>query len=241
MPAATNQPPNVRTETAVRASRQTSAICGQRGIGIELASGHDLCVAANNLSASLTGASMRFTHRDADVADLPRIVEIYNSAVLTRESTCDLEPITAGDRIPWFVKHAGSRRPIWVTEDTDAPDAGVIGYLAFGYFMNERPGYFGTSDLAIYLHPSYQGKRLGTYFLGEAIRHAPTLDIEVIAVTIFGSNTASLRLFERCGFERWGFMPRVARLGELERDLVMMGRRITRRHLAGSPAVSGIG
>jgi phosphinothricin acetyltransferase len=48
----------------------------------------------------------------------------------------------------------------------------VVGYVGFHYFMNERPGYSITSDLAIYLHPDYQGRRLGTYLLGEAIREA---------------------------------------------------------------------
>lgn len=172
---------------------------------------------------------MRFIRRDATIEDLPRIVEIYNLAVVTRESTCDMEPITVAAREQWFLKHSGSRRPIWVAEDADAPQRGVVGYLGFHYFLNERPGYYITSDLAIYLHPDYQGERLGTYLLGEAIRHAPVLGIEVLAVTIFASNEASLRLFERHGFERWGFMPRVARLGDIERDLVMMGRRIAER------------
>ena len=169
---------------------------------------------------------MPYTHRDAVAADLPRIVEIYNAAVATRESSCDLEPVTVASRERWFATHSGSRRPIWVAEDTAAPGRGVIGYLGFYHFMNERPGYFITSDLALYLHPDYQGRGLGTFLLGEAIRHAPTLGIETLAVTIFASNQASIRLFERHGFERWGFMPRVARLGTIERDLVMMGRRL---------------
>jgi phosphinothricin acetyltransferase len=169
---------------------------------------------------------MRFVHRDAAIGDLPRIVEIYNVAVATHESSCDVEPVTTASREPWLAKHGGTRRPIWVAEDADAPERGVIGYLGFYYFMNERPGYFITSDLALYLHPEYQGKRLGTYLLGEAIRHAPSLGIEVLAVTIFASNQPSIRLFSSHGFERWGFMPRVARLGSIERDLVMMGRRL---------------
>jgi phosphinothricin acetyltransferase len=175
---------------------------------------------------------MRFVHRQAVLEDLPRIVEIYNLAVATRESSCDLEPVTVAARERWFATHRGSRRPIWVAEDHDAPHRGVIGYLGFYYFMNERPGYYITSDLAIYLHPDYQGKRLGTYLLGEAIREAPALGIEVLAVTIFASNQSSIRLFERHGFVRWGFMPRVARLGDIERDLVMMGRRLGERPVA---------
>ena len=54
--------------------------------------------------------------------------------------------------------------------------------------------------------------------LGEAIRHAPALGVEVFAVTIFGSNSTSIRLFERHGFERWGFMRRFRSFGRAAMD-----------------------
>ena len=169
---------------------------------------------------------MRYTHKDATAADLPRIVEIYNFAVASRESSCDLEPATVASRQKSFAEHTPDHRPLWVAEDAEAPERGVVGYLGFFHFMNERPGYYITADIALYLHPDYQGKRLGTYLMREAIRHAPSLGVEVLAVTIFASNQPSIRLFEAHGFERWGYMPRVARLEQVERDLVMMGRRL---------------
>ncbi len=43
---------------------------------------------------------------------------------------------------------------------------------------------------------------------------------------IFGHNTASLALFARFGFARWGELPRVAALDGIERDLVIVGLRI---------------
>lgn len=169
---------------------------------------------------------MRFTHRHATDADLPRIVEIYNAAVATRTCSCDLDPITVDARRPSFLAHTPDHRPLWVAEDADAPALGVVGYLGFFHFMNERPGYFMTADLAIYLHPQRQRCGLGGYLLDEAARAAPGLGIEVLTATIFASNTGSLRLFEQHGFERWGFMPRVARLEGSERDLVLVGRRL---------------
>jgi phosphinothricin acetyltransferase len=44
---------------------------------------------------------------------------------------------------------------------------------------------------------------------------------------IFGHNEPSLRLFESFGFERWGFLPNVAELDGLERDLIIVGRRVS--------------
>jgi len=169
---------------------------------------------------------MRFTHRHAVEADLAPIVEIYNAAVATRTCSCDLDPITVEARRPSFLKHTPDHRPLWVAEDADAPSAGVIGYLGFFHFMNERPGYFMTADLAVYLHPDYQRCGLGSYLLGQAIEASPGLGIEVLTATIFASNVGSIRLFEKNGFERWGFMPRVARLEGSERDLVLVGRRL---------------
>lgn len=169
---------------------------------------------------------MRYVHRDAVPSDLPAIVEIYNFAVATRECSCDLEPTTVAARQESFSKHTPDHRPLWVAEDAEARERGGIGYLGFFHFMNDRPGYHITADLAIYLHPDYQNRGLGTYLLGEAIRHAPSLGVEVLAATIFASNEASIRLFAKHGFERWGYLPRVARLETIERDLVMVGRRL---------------
>jgi len=169
---------------------------------------------------------MSFLHRDAVEADLPRIVEIYNFAVATRASSCDLEPTTVEKRYLSFLQHTPRHRPLWVALDADAVDFGVVGYLGFFHFMNERPGYFITADIAVYLHPQYHNRGLGSYLLGQAIEHAPALGIEVLTATLFASNKASARLFEKFSFERWGYMPRVARLEGVELDLALVGRRL---------------
>lgn len=169
---------------------------------------------------------MPYTHRDATEADLNRIVEIYNFAVATRKCSCDLDPTTVEARRSAFLEHTPEHRPFWVAEDSTNPKLGTIGYLGFFHFMNERPGYFITADIAIYLHPEYQGKGVGTYLLGQAIEKAPPLGIETLTATIFASNEASVALFRKMGFEQWGFMPRVARLEGIEKDLVLVGRRL---------------
>ena len=43
---------------------------------------------------------------------------------------------------------------------------------------------------------------------------------------IFAHNRPSLALFEAQGSERWGRLPRVAVLDGIERDLVIVGRRL---------------
>jgi phosphinothricin acetyltransferase len=101
--------------------------------------------------------------------------------------------------------------------------------------MNERPGYFITADLAVYLHPKYQGKGLGTYLLECAVGRSAALGIETLTATMFASNDASIALFRKMGFEQWGFMPRVARLEGVEKDLILVGRRLHETRRAAVP------
>ena len=59
-----------------------------------------------------------------------------------------------------------------------------------------------------------------------SIAHAPAIRVSTLLGLIFGHNEPSLRLVEKHGFTRWGFLPRVAVLDGVERDLVIMGRRV---------------
>jgi phosphinothricin acetyltransferase len=161
------------------------------------------------------------SHRIARFEDLPAIVEIYNSTVPSREVTADTEPISVESRHAWFAEHTPDRRPLWVAEE----DGRIIGWLSYSNFYG-RPAYAGTAELSIYVHESARRKGAGRYFLEHAIAHAPALGVHTLLGFIFGHNEPSLRLFDRFGFERWAFMPRVATLDGIERDLVILGKRV---------------
>ncbi len=164
---------------------------------------------------------MSYSYRLAHFDDLPAIVAIYNSTVASREVTADTEPITVESRYTWFAEHAPERRPLWVAER----DGKVAGWLSFSDFYG-RPAYAGTAEVSIYIHEDQRGKGLGAYFLTEAITHAPTISVHTLLAFVFGHNLPSLKLFERFGFAPWANMPRVATLDGIERDLVILGKRV---------------
>lgn len=164
---------------------------------------------------------MSYTHRLARFDDLPAIVSIYNSTVPSREVTADTEPITVESRHAWFAEHTSEHRPLWVAEQ----DGKIIGWLSYSNFYG-RPAYAGTAELSIYIHEEARGKGLGRYFLSESIAFAPRVGVHTLLGFIFGHNLPSLRLFDAFGFERWANMPRVATLDGIERDLVILGKRV---------------
>lgn len=166
-------------------------------------------------------AHSAYTHRIADFSDLPAIVAIYNSTVPSRIVTADTEPVSVESRHGWFAEHAPSRRPLWVVEREER----VIGWLSYSNFYG-RPAYSGTAELSIYVDESARGQGVGRYLLEQAIAFAPEIQVHTLLGFIFGHNAPSLALFDRFGFARWADMPRVATLDGIERDLIIVGKRV---------------
>ena len=159
--------------------------------------------------------------RDALVTDLPAIVEIYNTAIRGRISTAQLDPVSVEERLPWFREHSPEAHPLWVAEIGGQ----IAGWLSFHPFIT-RCAYRGTAEISVYVSANFRRLGVGRRLIEKAIAEAPGLGLTALVGCIFGHNEPSLRLFEQLGFERWGFLPRVARVDEVERDLVMVGRHL---------------
>ncbi len=157
--------------------------------------------------------------RDAVEADLPAIIAIYNAAVATRMSTAQLEPVTVESRRHWLSEHSSDRYPFWVAEI----DGRVCAWLSFKSFL-PRCAYRGTIELSVYVDERARRRGIARKLLEAAIVCAPSLGINAMVGLIFAHNEASLELFTRLGFERWGLLPRIARLDDADRDLVIVGR-----------------
>jgi phosphinothricin acetyltransferase len=165
----------------------------------------------------------KFRHRLATLDDLPTIVAIYNSTIASREVTADTEPVSVASRLPWFHEHQPGRRPLWVIEESGRD--GIIGWISYSNFYG-RPAYSGTAEVSIYIDEAWRGKGVGRYALQEAIDFAPQVDVHTVLGFIFGHNQPSLGLFGKFGFETWANLPRVANLDGIERDLIILGKRV---------------
>lgn len=164
---------------------------------------------------------MPVVHRVATRSDLPDIVDIYNSTIPSRMVTADTEPVSIESRVRWFDEHTPNLRPLWVVEDVGR----VVAWLSFSSFYG-RPAYAKTAELSVYVHDVFRKRGLGSYLLNEALAYAPTLKVDTLLGFIFGHNEPSLAPFRRFGFSRWGELPKVAALDEIERDLIIVGRRV---------------
>ena len=166
--------------------------------------------------------------RDAEDRDLAAIVGIYNASIPGRLATADTEPIAVESRRSWLRDRDPTRHPVWVAER----EGRVVGWLSFGKFYG-RPAYAGTAELSVYVDPQAQRGRVATTLMERAFARGPGLGLSTFLGFVFAHNERSLALCRRFGFDQWGHLPRVAVLDGIERDLLILGRRLDEQVRAG--------
>lgn len=155
----------------------------------------------------------------ANKNDLTAIVAIYNQAILTRQSTADLEPTTVEAKKAWFDSFNHQERPIWKIIEREK----VVGWVALEYFYG-RPAYLHTAEISIYLDRRVQHHGLGQRAIEFVITQLASLKIDTLVAYVFGHNVPSLRLFQQNSFATWGKLPKVALIDDQKRDLIILGR-----------------
>ena len=158
--------------------------------------------------------------RNATETDLSAIVAIYNESIPSRTATADTEPISVASRLNWY-RDRPNNRPLWVVE----VDRIIVGWLSFQSFYG-RPAYRHTAEVSIYITAAYQNQGIGGTLLQKAIAQSPELELKTLLAFVFGHNQASLKLFARYRFKLWGKLPQIAELDSIERDLIILGRRV---------------
>jgi len=159
--------------------------------------------------------------RLAVAADLPAIVSIYNASIPGRMATADVEPVSVADREEWFRTFDPARRPLWVYEHEGA----LAGWMGLRSYYG-RPAYHRTVESAVYVDPLHRRRGIAHELLDNAVREAPSRGIANILAFVFVHNQPSVTLFEAHGFQRWGLLPRVCELDGVERDVLILGRRV---------------
>lgn len=154
--------------------------------------------------------------RPALETDLPAILAIYNDAVENTTAIWNETPADLANRNAWFAERTGKGFPVLVAERES-----VIGYGSFGDF---RPfeGYRVTVEHSVYVAKEARGHGAGEALLAALIAEAQRMDKHNMIGGIDASNTPSLALHVKFGFEEVGRMPGVGEKFGRPLDLVLM-------------------
>ncbi len=160
--------------------------------------------------------------RIAKFEDLEIIVEIYNQAIAVGEKTADITPVTSDERKVWFDGHTPDKYPILVAEKGES----IVGYLTISAYRPGRLAVRHTAEVSFFIHFEHHHKGIASRLLQHAIDMCPSLQIKTLFAILVDSNQDSIRLLAKCGFKKWGHMPRVAEFDGIEFGHLYYGLRI---------------
>lgn len=143
---------------------------------------------------------MNYIIRLSQTADIRAINDIYNQAIDTRCSTGDLEHYSLEYRKEWFEWHSPDKYPVLVCEI----DNKIAGWACLSPYRNGRTGFMHTIEVSYYVHNEHKQKGIGSLLLKSIIDKAKELEYRVIIAMLFHTNTGSIKLLEKFGFEKWG-------------------------------------
>jgi len=87
-------------------------------------------------------------------------------------------------------------------------------------------GYRITAEISVYIAADARGKGLGRRLVKFILESAPKFGIKNVVALIFSSNAASLNLFAKFGFTRWGELPEVCDMGGKIESLTILGKKL---------------
>ena len=162
--------------------------------------------------------------RDADEADLPTIVAIYNATIDDTTTSWADEPETLEHRRAWFAARRAAGDPVLVVVDDDSGP--VVGFTAWSWFRGEGtwPGYRHTRELSIHIAPGHQGEGLGRRLMEALVDRARAAGVHVLVAGVDAATERSLRFHEHMGFVEVARMPEVGRKFDRWLDLVLLQR-----------------
>jgi phosphinothricin acetyltransferase len=160
--------------------------------------------------------------RLALIDDLPTIVDIYNQSIPSKCSTADTSPVKVEDRRAWFLEHDSEKYPIFVAE----VDGRVVGWCSLSAYRPGRTALRFTAEISYYVESASHRQGIATALIKHAIAACPERQIKNILAIVLERNEASIRLLVNMGWQKWGYLPRVADFDGEECGHLYYGARI---------------
>ncbi|OCO99707.1 MULTISPECIES: GNAT family N-acetyltransferase [unclassified Ensifer] len=145
---------------------------------------------------------MSLTLRDATLADLPAITEIYRESVLNGVATYEVAAPSEAEMRTRFETIIGNGYPYMVAVDGRGT---IIGY-AYASGFRTRTAYRFLVEDSIYLAPGARGKGAGKALLVELVRRCTELGFRQMVAVIGGAHPASIAVHRSVGFAHQGTM-----------------------------------
>lgn len=152
--------------------------------------------------------------RTAEIADIPRIVEIYNEALVTSPFVQDNNLHTIEKRTQWYYQKQAEGLPIYVAVKNNDE---VVGFANLNIFLT--PEYNTTVHISVYVAEGNRGSGTGKTLIAELIKWSKNSKKHTILAGIDAENISSIRLHQSFGFVEVAGFKEVIQKFDTYRDL----------------------
>lgn len=129
-------------------------------------------------------------------ADIPEVGEIFNFYVLNSTASFYFKPLDM-DEIRNMVFFESERHGAFVAEED-----GVIKGFCYISPFNKREGYDGAVEITLYLKDGFTGMGIGSKAVEFLEGFSRQKGFRTLISVICGENQASIKLFEKMGYEK---------------------------------------
>ena len=135
------------------------------------------------------------------VTDCVALLEIINYNIINSTALYDYHPRTLAQQEAIFDDKLQKDFPILVA----VLENKIVG---FGYYseFRFREAYRFTVEHSVYVHPDYQGLKIGQKLLETLIEKAKNQKLHTMIAVIDSENQASVKFHEKLGFETVGII-----------------------------------
>lgn len=139
---------------------------------------------------------MPITFQPITQESLTEVTAIYNHYVENSTATFHLEPVTE-ESMAQSLSIGSESYPSFVILD----EGKLSGFCYMSRFRPKQ-AYDISAEVTLYLHPDFIRKGIGSAVLAFLEKEAKKRNIKNLLGVITAENTASMQLFERCGYEQ---------------------------------------
>jgi L-amino acid N-acyltransferase YncA len=165
---------------------------------------------------------MQIKIRIANIDDLDAINDIYNQAIEAGNATADLHPLKPKTRKEWFDLHDANSYPVYIIEMKNK----ILGWGSLSPYRKGRGALKETAEISYYIHYNYHGIGLGKQLIAYMISDCKRLGLKNLLALLLEINQASIRMLEKFGFERWGYLPDIVKLRGRKCAHLIYGKQI---------------
>jgi phosphinothricin acetyltransferase len=169
--------------------------------------------------------------RDARQDDVEGITAIYNDAVERTTAIWNDTKVDSVNRSAWLADRQRAGYPVLVAVDDQGS---VFGYASFGDWRAWE-GYRHTVEHSLYVRADRRGHGIGKTLMLALIERARGLGKHVMVAGIEANNVESIRLHEKLGFERVGYLKEVGMKFDTWLDLAFLQLKLDTRSTPDQP------